>query len=112
MKGTRTWTEPHSYYEEVSAYFLQLRHMFSSTHLTSTPLQTHHEKSDTKGAEKTTDVVDLAKNLLGWASSLQTYGILVEEDDQNQADEIPDTDQNTNESPVARSLRDELCPQW
>jgi hypothetical protein len=74
-------------------------------------LQTHHEEGDTERAQNTTHIVDLAEDFLGGALHGEWNGVFVEEDDQNQAHEVPGADENPDISPVTGSLRDELCPQ-
>jgi hypothetical protein len=73
----------------------------------STPLKTHHEARDTYRAEQSADVVDLAQNMAGRVILGETRWVLVAEDDEKQADEVPDADENAVVSPVA-GLRDQL----
>jgi hypothetical protein len=73
----------------------------------STPLKTHHEARDTYRAEQSANVVDLAQNMAGRVILGQAGWVLVAEDDENQADEVPDADENAVVSPVA-GLSDQL----
>lgn len=78
-----------------------MKSVTARTHLRSTPLHTHHKQCDTNRTQDTTDVVDLAKNVASSVLLGQTRGVLVAEDAEKQADEVPDTDEDTVHAPVA-----------
>jgi hypothetical protein len=73
----------------------------------STPLKTHHEARDTYRAEQSANVVDLAQNMAGRVVFGEAGRVLVAEDDEKQADEVPDADEDAVVTPVA-GLCDQL----
>lgn len=79
--------------------------------LGSSPLETHHEAGDSEDAENTTNVINFLEDILGGSLRLVTGSwVLVDEHDEEKTDEVPDTDKDTNVSPVG-CLGDELSPE-
>jgi hypothetical protein len=71
------------------------------THLRCAPLQTHHEASDTNGAENTTDVVDLPQDMASSILLSEARWVFVGKDDQKKTHKIPYANQDTVVSPTA-----------
>jgi hypothetical protein len=65
-------------------------------------LKTHHETSDTTDAKKTTNVIDALQDMGGGILRGKARRIMIAENAEKQADEVPDTDKNAVIAPIAR----------
>ena len=72
-----------------------------------TPLQTHHEARDTANTKETTNIVDPLQDVCCGVFSSKARWIVVAEDAEEKANEVPDTNEDTVVTPVA-GLSNEL----
>ena len=86
------------------------RTISSLAYLRGAPLQTHHKARDATDAENTTNIIDALQDMGGSVLRGQARGVMVAEHAEKKANEVPDTDKDAVEAPVAR-LGNELSVQ-